>query len=131
MIRAACRSAVAFLFVVSASAACSSWHVQPLAPEQLLGERPPSAIRVKLQNSTRLVLERPHLAGDSVTGTSKGRPATLPLTGIAEIAVRRFSPVRTAGFVAGGIASLFAVAVVVCAAEGGCVPNFQGFSLGY
>ena len=131
MTRTVRRSAATLLLTVcGASSACNSWQVRSVAPEQLLAEAPPSTIRLRLQDSTRLVLERPHLAADSVTGTSKGVPATVPLSEITEVAVRRFSPGRTVGLVAIGVGSLFAVAAVACASSGGCGPSFEGFSIG-
>ncbi|MEO6057178.1 MAG: hypothetical protein ABIQ49_10095 [Gemmatimonadales bacterium] len=125
MIRAARRPAATLLLVIwGASSACNSWRVQPVAPEMLLGEAPPSTMRVRLQDTTRLVLKRPRLVADSVTGTSHGAPRTVPLSAITEVAVRRFSAGRTVGMVAIGVGGLFALAAAVCA-SGGCVPSFQ------
>jgi hypothetical protein len=132
MTRAARRPATALLLgLVGASSACSAWRVQSVAPAELLRtDRPPTAVRLRLQDSTRVVLLRPHLADDSVTGTLKGAKSTVPLSAITEVALRRFSPERTVGLVALGVASLYAVAAVACAAQGGCGPDFDGFSLG-
>jgi|1185.fasta_scaffold385143_2 hypothetical protein len=132
MIRAARRPTTALLLVLAgASPACNTWRVQSVAPEELWrAGSPPSTVRVRLQDSTLLVLERPYLANDSMTGTRKGAPATVSLSDVTEVAVRKFSPKRTAGL-ALGVVGLFTVAALAACASGGCAPNFQGFSLGY
>ena len=52
----------------------------------------------------------------SVGGTPKGA-MTIPLAAITDVAVHRFSPERTVGLVAAGVAGLYAVALVACAFE--------------
>jgi hypothetical protein len=132
MIRAARRPANAVLLVlVGASSACNTWRVQSVAPEKLWHESsPPSTVRLRLQDSTWVVLKRPYLVHDSVTGTLRGAPATVPLSDVTEVAVRRFSPGKTVGLVAIGAAGLFAVAAAACS-SGGCAPSFQGLQFGY
>ncbi len=130
MSRAVRRPATTVLLVlVGASSACNSWRVQAAAPEELWrAASPPSTVRLRLQDSTLLVLERPYLANDSVTGIVKGAPSTVPLSAVTEVAVRRFSPGKTVGLVAVGAASLFVVAAAACS-SGGCAPSFQGLQL--
>jgi hypothetical protein len=126
MTRATRRPATTLLLVlVGASSACNTWRVQPVAPEKLWSgaSPPPMTVRLRLQDSTWVVLERPRLTHDSVTGTLKGAPSTVPLSNVTEVAVRRFSPGKTVGVVAVGVAGLFAVAAAACA-SGGCSPNF-------
>jgi hypothetical protein len=131
MTRVARRPATTLLLVlVGASSACNTWRVQSVAPEELWrAGAPPSTVRLRLQDSTWVVLERPYVLHDSVTGTLKGARSTVPLSNVTEVAVRRFSPGKTVGLVAVGVAGLFVVAAAACS-SGGCTPNFQGFELG-
>ena len=131
MTRVARRPAATLLLVlVGASSACHTWRVQSVAPEELWrAGAPPSTVRLRLQDSTWVVLERPYVLHDSVTGTLKGARSTVPLSDVTEVAVRRFSPEKTVGLVAVGVAGLFAVAAAACS-SGGCTGNFQGFELG-
>jgi hypothetical protein len=113
------------------SASCTSWRVQQVSPEALLSApSPPSRVRLRLQDSSRVDLRQAHLEADSVTGTVKGVTRTVPLSGISEVAVKRFSAGRTVGLVAGGFAGLYTVALIGCEMSGGCGPDFQGFTLG-
>ena len=126
MIRAARRPAAALLLVlVGTSSACNTWRVQSVAPEKLWYESsPPSTVRLRLQDSTWVVLKQPYLVHDSVTGTLKGAPTAVPLSDVTEVAVRRFSPGKTAGLV-GGIAGVFVAAGLAVCASGGCSPSFS------
>lgn len=100
------------------SSGCHSWQVQSVpAAELLAASSPPAEIRLKLLDSTQLVLREPRLTGDSVAGMMRGTRAAVPVADVAQVAVRRFSPGRTVGLVAASVASLFGVAAAVCAAE--------------
>ena len=124
MIRAARRPATALL-LVGASSACNTWRVQSVTPEKLWYESsPPSTVRLRLQDSTWVVLKQPYLVHDSGTGTLKGIPTAVPLSDVTEVAVRRFSPGKTAGLV-GGIAGVFVAAGLAVCASGGCSPSFS------
>ena len=116
--------------------ACHNWQVQRVTPATLLtAPSPPSRVRFRLEDSTRVILLEPRLAGDSVQGllaaNGKRESRSVPVRAINEVAVRRFSPGKTAGLVAASAAGLFAVAAIGCAMEGGCGPDFSGLSLGY
>ena len=126
MTRAARRPATALLLaLVGTSSACHTWRVQSVPPETLWHDRsPPSTVRLRLQDSTWVVLKRPYLEHDSVTGTLKGTPRTVPLSDVTEVAVRGFSPGKTAGLV-GGIAGVFVAAGLAVCASGGCSPSFS------
>ena len=132
MLRPARRPVTALLLVlVGASSACNTWRVQSVAPEKLWHESsPPSTVRLRLQDSTWVVLKRPYLANDSVTGTLKGTPATVPLSDVTEVAVRRFSPGRTVGLVR-GIAGAVRSGRIGGVFVGRLSPSFDGFGLGY
>jgi hypothetical protein len=119
--------------LIALTSACHTWRVESASPQALLtSASPPGRLRVRLQDSTRLVLDQPHLLGDSLAGlqrTAAGVQSStaVPLESITEVAVRRFSTGKTVGLVAGSFAALFAVAAVGCAADGGCGgPTFNG-----
>jgi hypothetical protein len=116
--------------------ACHTWQVQRVTPETLLtAPSPPSRVRLRIKDSTRVILLEPRLAGDSVQGllAANGRrdSVSVPVGAISEVAVRRFSAGKTAGLVAASTVGLFAVAAIGCEMAGGCGPDFSGMSLGY
>jgi len=111
-------SLLLLLGFVLLSSGCHSWQVQSVPPAELLAApSPPAEIRLKLLDSTQVVLREPRLTGDSVAGMVKGARAAVPVAHVAQVAVRRFSAGRTVGLVAASVASLFGVAAAVCAAE--------------
>jgi hypothetical protein len=110
--------------------------VQRVTPETLLtAPSPPSRVRLRIEDSTRIILLDPRLSGDSVRGVvaagGKREARSIPVGAIHEVAVRHFSPGKTVGLVAASAAGLFAVAAIGCAMEGGCGPDFSGLSLEY
>jgi hypothetical protein len=121
---------ISLLLIALGASACSGWQVQPVAPAEILqAPKPPSAVRLRLQDDSRLVLESPRLEHVTVWGMRSGARAPVPLGTITELSVRRFSPGKTVGLVAVGVAGFFAVAAVACA-SGGCAPNFGTANLG-
>ena len=121
---------ISLLLIGLSAPACSSWKVQPVAPAEVLqAPRPPSAVRLRLQDDSRLVLDSPRLEHDTVWGMRSGVRAPVPLGSVTELSVRRFSPGKTVGLVAVGVAGLFAVAAAACA-SGGCAPNFGTSTMG-
>jgi hypothetical protein len=124
------RSLTLLLSLAIPTSGCHSWQVQAVTPAELLtAASPPGEVRLRLLDSTQVVLREPRLAGDSVAGTVKGAPTAVPVVSVADVAVRRFSAGRTVGLVGAGFATLFAVAAVACATEG-CGPSFGSMSLG-
>ena len=83
------------------SSACTHWKVQSAFPEQVVSRRP-QKVRVTRNDSSRVVLRRPEIVGDTVYGaprdgrTAAGSPRpAVALTDVSEVAVRRVSVVRT------------------------------------
>ena len=83
------------------SSACTHWKVQSAFPEQVVSRRP-QKVRVTRNDSSRIVLRRPEIVGDTVYGalrdgrTAAGSPRpAVALTDVSEVAVRRVSVVRT------------------------------------
>lgn len=47
---------------------CTSWRTQPVAPATLVEERQPPAVRLTLQDGSKVVLHSPIVRGDTVVG---------------------------------------------------------------
>jgi hypothetical protein len=84
------------------SSACTHWRVQSAFPEQVVSRRP-HKVRVTRNDSSRIVLRRPEIVGDTLYGAPRDRrpaagspPPAVALTDVSEVAVRRVSVVRTA-----------------------------------
>ena len=80
-------------------AACTSWKVQTVSPEQLIAAEHPSAVRVQRQDGSRVVVNSPRIATDSLLGMTDRRspvtadrsPVSVPLADISQVAVRHIS----------------------------------------
>ena len=98
---------------------CTSWRLEPLSPEHVVDRNvPPSKVRLTLVDSTRVVLEEPSMAADSVVGESQGARRAVALVDIAAVQVRSSSTLRTALLVAGiAIATLAAIHFTGCRGE--------------
>ncbi|HSB56084.1 MAG TPA: hypothetical protein VLD58_17105 [Gemmatimonadales bacterium] len=99
---------------------CSSWHTVPVAPQQLVAETRPGAVRVRQPGGTRLVIARPQIVGDSLTGSSGRGPVGVGSSDVTENAVRRTSALKTGGLVLGILALPFALIGGACALGAGC-----------
>jgi hypothetical protein len=108
------------------SAACSTWRVQPVGPEQLIAERRPAEVRLSRADGSRLVLYRPIVRNDSVVGQAARDSAGVPVSDVSAVAVRRGDALKTVGLV---VLVTGAAAAIACAA-GGCDYGIGGFSAG-
>jgi hypothetical protein len=110
------------------SAACTSWRVPSVTPQELLARDHPAAIRVREQGGVKYVLVSPRLEGDSVTGYVKRVERRIPVAVIDGVAVRKFNALKTVWWsVAVPVLALGALAGVACAG-GGCDLNGVGGS---
>jgi hypothetical protein len=124
------RNLTLLLSLAIPASGCHSWQVQTVPPAEVLAAPSvPGEIRLRLIDSTQVVLREPRLSGDSISGKVKAGPRTVPLASVIDLSVRRFSAGRTVGLVGAGFAALFAVAAVACATEG-CGPNWS-MDMGY
>ncbi|HJR16014.1 MAG TPA: hypothetical protein VJ808_04105 [Gemmatimonadales bacterium] len=111
----------AMITLAQVAGACMSWQTQEASPEQLLAENPPDQVRVTRADGSTVLIVKPLISGDSLTGTlpgsapDSGRPLSLPLADVRSVEVRRVNAGRTALLVAG--LGLTAVAVVAAASE--------------
>jgi hypothetical protein len=92
------------------SSACTHWKVQSAFPEQVVSRRP-QRVRVTRNDSSRIVLRRPEIVGDTLYGVPRdGRAAAesprpaVALADVREVAVRRVSVVRTTALALGTLA---------------------------
>jgi hypothetical protein len=102
---------------------CTSWHVVELRPEQLLANRRPNAVRIQRADRTRVVLDSPHLSGDSLIGMTRGESLAMPVSDITQIAVRRGNGLKTVGLILSIYGAGFAVFGLACAAGADCSWN--------
>jgi hypothetical protein len=66
-------------------ASCTSWHIEPVSPAQVVIQDQPSTIRVTLNDSTRFVLDSPVVSGDTVLGLAKSGSNTQRAVLLADI----------------------------------------------
>lgn len=64
---------ILLLFAVGGLSACTSWQVQSASPEQVLAEHRPAQVQVTRADSTTLVLNQPHIVGDTLYGIGQSR----------------------------------------------------------
>ena len=76
---------------------CSHWRVHQPGPASLISQRNPERVQVVARDSTRLLLDRPQVVGDSLVGTADGARVALALTDIATVSERRTHVLATAG----------------------------------
>jgi hypothetical protein len=104
--------------------ACTSWHVETMPPAELVAERKPEQVRIRLVDRQRFVLRMPTIRGDSLVGGQDGGARSVAFAEIDEIAVRRVDALKTTGAVVlvAGVAfgTLFVAYIIACATSGGC-----------
>jgi hypothetical protein len=112
------------LLLGNVSAACTSWRVQSVTPQELLAREHPNAIQVREQGGAKYVLGSPRLEGDSLTGYVKRVERRIPMVTIDRVAVRRFNAIKTVGLIVGipvaGLAALLGLYGIGCAVDGPC-----------
>lgn len=117
------RAAIICLTAISPLlSACATWRLAPIPPAQLIQEQDPNQVRVRRAGGETMTLQSPELVQDSVVGTSRGSRASLPLSDVEAIEVRRISVFRTTALILGiVVVAVPAVTMFVgCAAVGGC-----------
>lgn len=125
--RARCRIG-GVLLLANVSGACTSWRVQPVAPQELLERKHPSSIQVRDRAGSVYVLASPRLVGDSMTGYVRDVPRRIPLSAVDKVAIRKFNTLKTAWWVVGvPVIALGTLAGLACAG-GGCNMSFGSWS---
>jgi hypothetical protein len=114
--------------VLCSLSACMSWRSEPVSPAQLIATKKPPVVQVTRTDSSKVILEDPEVAGDTLYGRPQSsledEPADgtgIPLAGIQGIATRNSDPTKTTLLVVGiGVVAFAAL----CAADAfGCGPE--------
>ena len=103
------------VLLVIAGLGCHSWHVQTASPSAVLEQYRPARVQVRPIDGDQFVLASPALAGDTLLGLRSGTPSRIPLATVDAVAVRRFSPGRTALLVLTVPAGLTVLLLLGCA----------------
>ena len=114
-----CRPIAFILLVATTLSACTSWQVQQVTPEQVVSAQRPKTVRVQRIDGSRVVVDNPRIDSDALAGASKGKPTSVPLADIHQLAVRRTSTGKTIGLVVGLVAIPFVIVGAVCVIDGG------------
>jgi hypothetical protein len=73
-----------------------------VSPEQLIATAHPNAVRVTRRDSSRIVLREPKIAaGDSLSGVHNGAPASIAVSDVTQVAIRKVSAGKTIGLILG------------------------------
>jgi hypothetical protein len=83
----------------------------------VLADQQPDKVLVKMTDGSELVLERPVVSGDTLTGFQQGEPRSIPLDDVSALEVRKGDVLLTVGVVLGALVLMTAVAAGVCAAS--------------
>ena len=89
----------------------------------MINEDQPDQVLVKLADGSKLVLEQPVVAGDTLIGFEQGEQRGIPLADVSAPEVRRTDALLTTALVVGIIVGLVAFAAVGCAAGDCSVGN--------
>jgi len=91
------RQAVAAVLLTTYLSACTSWHVQQVAPAELIDHDHPDEIRVTTTTGNEMVLSHPFVDGDSLHEgkTKNGPPTGMALQDVHQVATRGFSAGKT------------------------------------
>ena len=119
------RRFISCVVLVSYLAACVSWDVQEVSPEQAVTEQQPKKARVSLSDGSQMTIAYPSVSGDSLTGFVGDDRVSVPLARVSEVALYDLNVVGTAVLVSLAVASL-AVWIVGCAQAQGN-PGYMDF----
>ena len=84
------------LLLANVGAACTSWQVQSVTPQELLAREHPGSIQVRERGGAVFVLTAPRVTGDSLTGYLEGVPRTIPMAAVDQLALRKSDGGKTA-----------------------------------
>jgi len=103
--------------------ACTNWHQVDMAPDRVIVDRRPGAVRLTRLDSSRVVLLRPQLIRDSLVGDLEGTEVRVgvPRDSVHSVAVRRVNSTLTA-LVLVGLAGVV-VGALCLGVEGVCFPG--------
>ena len=116
------------LLLANVCAACTSWRVQSVTPEELLARDPPSSIQVREHSGTVYTLASPHIEGDSLAGYVKFVPRRISMLVVDKVAIREFNTLKTAWWAVGFPILAVGALVGLACVGGGCNMNFGSWS---
>lgn len=80
-------------------AACTSWRVQSVTPQELLTLEHPSSIQVRERGGAVFELSAPRVTGDSLAGYFKRVPRAIPMAAVNKLAIRKGDAGKTLGLI--------------------------------
>ena len=113
---------VIFLAAIFLLPACYSWDIAEVSPRAFIEEQRPADVRVQMRDGPKIMFENPEISNDSIVGFTGEGQGQLALSEVTELEVRRFSGVRTGGFVTIQFSLLAAFLAVVIYAQ----PHYRG-----
>ena len=105
-------------------AGCTSWRVQPVAPQQLPSTDRPYDVRVSTRKGETVVLEQAFVYNDSLMGSVKGLPLGIPLDEIAGLERKRTDAAKTVLLGVGVAAVVGAIIAAIALHEWASQPFF-------
>ena len=101
---------------------CYSWDIAEVSPRAFIEEREPENVRVQMREGPKIAFENPELSNDSSVGFTGEGQGRLALSEVTELEIRRFSGVKTGGFVTTQLSLVAAFLAVVIYAQ----PHYRG-----
>jgi hypothetical protein len=95
------RRVIACILLPTYLAACMSWQAQEAGPQQVLAEKQPNQVLVKLADGSKLVLDEPAVSGDTLVGFAEGERASIPLDDVSALEIKETDVALTIGGVVG------------------------------
>jgi hypothetical protein len=92
------------------SVGCTAWRVQQVSPSALIEQHHPPRVQVRHADGTRRVLRHPSVEGDSLVSAGRKDTVRVALADVSAVAVRKFSPLKTAGLTALIVGGFFGLA---------------------
>ncbi len=125
---------ILFVLFVPTGTACTSWKPVELAPVPASDSTPSQTVRVIKRDGSQVMLRNPQLSGDTlhaslanVAGGAQGIAIAVPIAEVADMRVRKFSPGKTLGLVAG---SVVLAAILAAAAAAAAIGSLLGAGAG-
>ena len=110
-------------------AACSSWHVQEVSPQELVTEEQPKKIRVTLIDGSQMEIEHPRVSGNTLIGCEvrdrrycpsdpgalleSGRQVSIPLSDVRDVAISKTDAGKITMLIVGTVLVVGAAVVVL------------------
>jgi hypothetical protein len=96
---------------------CTSWHPEPVTPQEFFTGKAPLSVRLTLTSGSLLEVDSARVRGDSVIGIASRRPVQVALVDIRHVATSRTGTGESVGLVLGIGAGILALAAVIAAAS--------------